>query len=292
MAHTIVLSSRSFLLHLSSLTLTLIFFLFLAPTCLTLEGTTADDLYPLFHKYGKVVDIFIPRDRRTGDSRGFAFVRYKYADEAQKAVERLDVTKGRSAKHFPSQDTGLEVEVQGDGVIVIGVVEKGRGKETIADEAGALVLGDLVLITPREGEEDAMMMSEEVVVSAVAEVVAVVVLWTVVLLVDEALVQEGVHLLEGASLLVGVHLPGMKVLKEMVMVVEGLQLLGVFHQEGDLPTHEAHPHKIQMISEYGWEENYGHNRTGRNECFEDLLIKNMGVRDFDAGCSSLLTLSV
>lgn len=28
--------------------------------------------------------------RRTGESRGFAFVRYKYADEAQKAVERLD----------------------------------------------------------------------------------------------------------------------------------------------------------------------------------------------------------
>ncbi|KAL5992389.1 hypothetical protein ACLOJK_013306 [Asimina triloba] len=53
-------------------------------------GTTADDLYPLFAKYGKVVDIFIPRDRRTGDSRGFAFVRYKYADEAQRAVEKLD----------------------------------------------------------------------------------------------------------------------------------------------------------------------------------------------------------
>lgn len=27
---------------------------------------------------------------RTGDSRGFAFVRYKYAEEAQKAVDRLD----------------------------------------------------------------------------------------------------------------------------------------------------------------------------------------------------------
>ncbi|KAJ0987351.1 hypothetical protein J5N97_005707 [Dioscorea zingiberensis] len=52
--------------------------------------TTADDLYPLFDKYGKVVDVFIPRDRRTGESRGFAFVRYKYADEAQKAVDRLD----------------------------------------------------------------------------------------------------------------------------------------------------------------------------------------------------------
>ena len=27
-------------------------------------GTTADDLYPLFDRYGKVVDVFIPRDRR------------------------------------------------------------------------------------------------------------------------------------------------------------------------------------------------------------------------------------
>ncbi|KAJ7569030.1 hypothetical protein O6H91_01G058200 [Diphasiastrum complanatum] len=52
--------------------------------------TTADDLYPLFDRYGKVVDIFIPRDKRTGESRGFAFVRYKHADEAQKAIDRLD----------------------------------------------------------------------------------------------------------------------------------------------------------------------------------------------------------
>ncbi|XP_074557594.1 uncharacterized protein LOC141813525 [Curcuma longa] len=53
-------------------------------------GTNADDLFPLFDRYGKVVDVFIPRDRRTGESRGFAFVRYKYADEAQMAVDRLD----------------------------------------------------------------------------------------------------------------------------------------------------------------------------------------------------------
>ena len=46
--------------------------------------TTADDLFLLFDKYGKVVDIFIPKDRKTGDPRGFAFVRYKYADKAQK----------------------------------------------------------------------------------------------------------------------------------------------------------------------------------------------------------------
>lgn len=29
---------------------------------------------------------------RTGESRGFAFVRYKYADEAQDAVDKLDGT--------------------------------------------------------------------------------------------------------------------------------------------------------------------------------------------------------
>ncbi|KAF3657256.1 Serine/arginine-rich splicing factor 2 [Capsicum annuum] len=73
--------------------------------------TTADDLFPLFDKYGKVVDIFIPRDRRTGESRGFAFVRYKYAEEAQKAVDRLDgrVVDGREmavqfAKYGPNAE--------------------------------------------------------------------------------------------------------------------------------------------------------------------------------------------
>ncbi|KAF5448504.1 hypothetical protein F2P56_029032 [Juglans regia] len=73
--------------------------------------TTADDLFPYFDKYGKVVDIFIPRNRRTGDSRGFAFVRYKYADEAQKAVDRLDgkVVDGREitvqfAKYGPNAE--------------------------------------------------------------------------------------------------------------------------------------------------------------------------------------------
>ncbi|XP_052147114.1 serine/arginine-rich splicing factor SC35-like isoform X5 [Oryza glaberrima] len=52
--------------------------------------TTADDLLALFDRCGEVLDIRIPRDRRTGDSRGFAFVRYKYEDEAQKAVDKLD----------------------------------------------------------------------------------------------------------------------------------------------------------------------------------------------------------
>ena len=41
--------------------------LFLVPLTndlVLLSGTSADDLFPLFDRYGKVVDVFIPRDRR------------------------------------------------------------------------------------------------------------------------------------------------------------------------------------------------------------------------------------
>ncbi|KAH7403980.1 hypothetical protein KP509_15G003400 [Ceratopteris richardii] len=74
--------------------------------------TSADDLFPLFDRHGKVVDVFIPRDRRTGDSRGFAFVRYKHIEEAEKAIERLHgrVVDGREimvqfAKYGPNAES-------------------------------------------------------------------------------------------------------------------------------------------------------------------------------------------
>jgi len=37
--------------------------------------TTPDDLRRVFEKYGEVGDVYIPRDRWTRESRGFAFVR-------------------------------------------------------------------------------------------------------------------------------------------------------------------------------------------------------------------------
>ncbi|CAI5995960.1 unnamed protein product [Closterium sp. NIES-64] len=52
--------------------------------------TTSDELLPMFSRYGEVVDVFIPRDKRTGTSRGFAFVRFKREDDAARAVEKLD----------------------------------------------------------------------------------------------------------------------------------------------------------------------------------------------------------
>ncbi|EME29811.1 Serine/arginine-rich splicing factor SC35 [Galdieria sulphuraria] len=52
--------------------------------------TTPNDLTPLFDKYGEVVDCYIPRNRRNGHSRGFAFVRFRKEEDARKAMEEMD----------------------------------------------------------------------------------------------------------------------------------------------------------------------------------------------------------
>jgi len=37
---------------------------------------TQEDLEPLFEKFGDLGDVYLPMERGTGRSRGFAFVRY------------------------------------------------------------------------------------------------------------------------------------------------------------------------------------------------------------------------
>nr|CAB3483316.1 unnamed protein product [Digitaria exilis] len=88
--------------------------------------TTADDLFPLFERYGKVVDVFIPRDRR-----GFAFVRYKYADEAQKAIDRLDGTE----KEIIGGEVAAGAE-KGMAVIGTGIIDV-RAEAKVEAEAEA-----------------------------------------------------------------------------------------------------------------------------------------------------------
>lgn len=52
--------------------------------------TTVDDLRRAFEKYGDVGDVYIPRDRFTNESRGFAFVRFMYKKDAEDALDRMD----------------------------------------------------------------------------------------------------------------------------------------------------------------------------------------------------------
>ncbi|XP_065206492.1 serine/arginine-rich splicing factor 2-like isoform X2 [Planococcus citri] len=52
--------------------------------------TTPDDLRRVFERCGEVGDIYIPRDRFTRESRGFAFVRFYDKKDAEDALDAMD----------------------------------------------------------------------------------------------------------------------------------------------------------------------------------------------------------
>merc|ERR1719260_296159 len=52
-----------------------------------------EDLQPLFERFGDVGDIYLPKERDSGRSRGFAFVRFFDKHDAEDAMDELN---GRS----------------------------------------------------------------------------------------------------------------------------------------------------------------------------------------------------
>ena len=50
---------------------------------ITKHGHFLQDLKEVFEKYGEVGDVFIPSDRETGRTRGFAFVRFYDKKDAE-----------------------------------------------------------------------------------------------------------------------------------------------------------------------------------------------------------------
>ena len=51
-------------------------------------STTDKDLYDLFGPYGEVRSVNLIKDKFTGQSKGFAFVEFAGADQAEKALEQ------------------------------------------------------------------------------------------------------------------------------------------------------------------------------------------------------------
>ncbi|XP_021931960.1 serine/arginine-rich splicing factor 2 isoform X2 [Zootermopsis nevadensis] len=52
--------------------------------------TTPEDLRRVFEKFGSVGDIYIPKDRFSRESRGFAFVRFYDKRDAEDALDAMD----------------------------------------------------------------------------------------------------------------------------------------------------------------------------------------------------------
>ncbi|XP_037133885.1 serine and arginine rich splicing factor 2a [Syngnathus acus] len=52
--------------------------------------TSPETLRRVFEKYGRVGDVYIPRDRYTKESRGFAFVRFFDKRDAEDAMDAMD----------------------------------------------------------------------------------------------------------------------------------------------------------------------------------------------------------
>ncbi|ORY81880.1 cold-inducible RNA-binding protein, partial [Protomyces lactucae-debilis] len=53
-------------------------------------GTVDAVLYDEFGKYGAIDEAIVVRDKMTGKSRGFGFVRFQEAEDAQRAKEATD----------------------------------------------------------------------------------------------------------------------------------------------------------------------------------------------------------
>jgi hypothetical protein len=71
-------------------------------------STQADDLRNLFGQFGAVEDAFIPQDRESGRSRGFAFVTMADSAAAQAAISQLHDSdyNGRTIRVNEAQPPG------------------------------------------------------------------------------------------------------------------------------------------------------------------------------------------
>mmetsp|Transcript_25065 Transcript_25065/g.34930 ORF Transcript_25065/g.34930 Transcript_25065/m.34930 type:complete len:279 (-) Transcript_25065:92-928(-) len=54
------------------------------------EEATEQDLRDLFRSCGETSSVYLARDKKTGKSRGFAYVRYTREEDAERAIEMLD----------------------------------------------------------------------------------------------------------------------------------------------------------------------------------------------------------
>merc|ERR1712241_1223563 len=90
--------------------------------------TSADDIEYLFEKYGKIGDVFIPKDKFTRESRGFAFVRFYDKRDAEDAMDALD------GRMYDGRDLRIQVAKYGRPDINSG--RRGRSRSRSGSRGG------------------------------------------------------------------------------------------------------------------------------------------------------------
>lgn len=88
------------------------------------QNVTTKELFGLFHEVGFVFDVFVPKNRATGGSRGFGFVRLKTEWDTNKAISLLN---GRlvGGKRFSVQKQTLATEIK---VRMWRLIKKSKGE--------------------------------------------------------------------------------------------------------------------------------------------------------------------
>ncbi|KAK1858238.1 hypothetical protein I4F81_000849 [Pyropia yezoensis] len=110
--------------------------------------TRASELTPLFQKYGEVRDCYIPRSRDSGDSRGFAFVRYSKREEAEAAIEHVNgaVVDGREIivqfAKFGRQDAVNQAAALGVPAAEVDVAGAAPRTDPVDGDASAVPMRD------------------------------------------------------------------------------------------------------------------------------------------------------
>ncbi len=68
-------------------------------------STTESELRALFDKFGEILELSLPKDRNTGEPKGFAFIEMKRNADADKAIKALNgsLFQGRNIKVNQSQ---------------------------------------------------------------------------------------------------------------------------------------------------------------------------------------------
>ena len=78
-------------------------------------NTTAEHLREAFEEFGEITETKVITDRNTGRSRGFGFVTYAKAEDADKAVQEGDGAEldGRVLKVSEAHDKGTRGSQRG-----------------------------------------------------------------------------------------------------------------------------------------------------------------------------------